>query len=255
MNFNRVVIQDQFRCCRQKGSGEERVVVDSSHRLSPGNIQTKAPKWVEWAEQVDLSMSNLTGPEAPHYFRVTRRRCLGADSPCGSSTEEVSRVDEDLRGYNRSSEDVVMVVKALMASVEVSQVILMVPAARLPRLHALPTQPSGTHQRRLASDDDRKRVHDMALNVHASGVISRKACDYLTQWARGTRRRLPRPAAYNFLNHRVDSSSNGDRAANPYVPEDSGPQRPVHVAAIGHGAPLPPGRDSDDEGQLAISEP
>ena len=30
----------------------------------------QAPEWIEWAETVDLTMSNLTGPEAPHYFRV-----------------------------------------------------------------------------------------------------------------------------------------------------------------------------------------
>ncbi len=26
----------------------------------------QAPKWIDWAETVDLAMSNLTGPEAPH---------------------------------------------------------------------------------------------------------------------------------------------------------------------------------------------
>jgi hypothetical protein len=30
----------------------------------------QAPEWIEWAEAVDLTMSNLIGPEALLYFRV-----------------------------------------------------------------------------------------------------------------------------------------------------------------------------------------
>ena len=44
----------------------------------------------------------------------------------------------DNRGYQRHGDDVVMVVKDRMASVEVSQIILMLPAADLGRIHGLP---------------------------------------------------------------------------------------------------------------------
>ena len=44
------------------------------------------------------------------------------------------------------------VVKDRMASLEVSQIILMVPAADLGCLHGLPLQPQGTHLRRPAAD-------------------------------------------------------------------------------------------------------
>ena len=55
-------------------------------------------------------------------------------------------------------------------SIWVSQIILMVPAADLRRLHVLPLQPQCTHLRRQASDGDRKRVHDAALMVHHAGA-------------------------------------------------------------------------------------
>ena len=35
------------------------------------------PEWFHWAEMVDLTMSNLIGPEAPHYFRICLRSQLG----------------------------------------------------------------------------------------------------------------------------------------------------------------------------------
>ena len=43
----------------------------------------EAAKWVKWAEEVDLAMSALTGPAAPHYFRICRRKHLGTQTDCG----------------------------------------------------------------------------------------------------------------------------------------------------------------------------
>ncbi len=57
-----------------KGSGLDTGTKDESHAYK---LDASA-RWVEWAETVDLTMSNLTGPEAPHYFRITRRRLVGA---------------------------------------------------------------------------------------------------------------------------------------------------------------------------------
>ena len=141
-------------------------------------------------------------------------------------------IGQNTEGYQLNGNDVVMVVKDRMTKLEVSQIILMVPAADLGRLHGLPLQPQGTHLRRPAADRDRKRVHDVALTVHHVGAISRKACDYLSHWAQGIRRRLPRPAYYNFLAHQVQGAS----ALNP-VPLDLEEQRHdprlVVVAALG----------------------
>ena len=96
-----------------------------------------------------------------------------------------------------------MLVKDRMASQEVSQIVLMVPEAERPNLRSWPLQPTGTHQRRPASDTDRTRVRDAALSALAAGASSPKACDYLAHWAQATRRRKPRPARYEFRMHRV----------------------------------------------------
>ena len=45
---------------------------------------------------------------------------------------------DDRRGYQPNADDVVLVVKDRMASVQVSQIILMLPAADLGRIHGLP---------------------------------------------------------------------------------------------------------------------
>ena len=97
----------------------------------------------------------------------------------------------------------VLVVKDRMASVEVSQIIPMLPAADLGRIHCLPLLPHGTHQRRSASEADRLKVFDAACAAWQAGAIQEKARDYLMQWSRGTRRRRPRPSHYSFLTHHV----------------------------------------------------
>ena len=216
----------------------------------------EAPEWVQWAEHVDLSMSALTGPEAPHYFRTCRRRHLGTMSAHGDAAAEAAASQRaDHRGYQPHGDDVVLVVKDRMASIQVSQIILMLPAADLGRIRGLPLQPHGTHQRRAASEADRLRVFDAACAAWQAGAIQEKARDYLMQWSRGTRRRQPRPSHYQFLMHQVHGGSQPNAVA-PYPPALPNYARPVVVAAIdGHGA-LPVGPELDDDhepGQLVIA--
>ena len=150
-----------------------------------------AAECVKWAEEVGLAMSALTGPEAPHYFRICRRKHLGTLTACGDGATEAATCHRaEQRGYQPNGNNVVIVVKDHMASLEVSQIILMVPAADLGRLHGLPLQPQGTRLRRPTSDRDNKSVHDAALMVHHAGAINKKA------WGS---RGLPRPSYYNFL--------------------------------------------------------
>ena len=73
-------------------------------------------------------------------------------------------------------------------------------------------QPQGTHLRRPASDCDRKRVHDAALMVHHAGAINKKTWNYLSHWAQGARRRLPRPAYYHFLETMRQAKTNIPKA-------------------------------------------
>ena len=206
----------------------------------------EAARWIEWAEETNLRMSALTGPAAPHYFRICRRRHVGLGGPAGdASAEQRAEHLADHRGLQPNGDDVVMIVKDRMASAEISQIILMTPAADLPRLRGLPLQPSGIHDRRPATDTDRKKTRDAALAAREAGAISTKARDYLTQWARGTRRRLPRPARYSFLEHRVGTM--GDpQPINLGSPMPNVIQ-PVRVAALDGHAPLPLGDEEDDD--------
>ena len=81
----------------------------------------EAAEWVKWAEEVDLATSALTGPEAPHYFRICLRTHVGTLTVCGDGTAEaaVSHRAEH-RGYQPNGNVVVMAVKDRMASLEVS---------------------------------------------------------------------------------------------------------------------------------------
>jgi len=136
----------------------------------------EAAEWVKWTEEVDLAMSAATGLEAPHYFRISRRKHLGTLTACGDGTAEVAACHRaEHRGYQPNGNDIVMVVEDRMANLEVSPIILMVLVADLGRLHVLPVEPQGTHLRRPASDRDRTRVHDVALMVHHVGAIGKQA--------------------------------------------------------------------------------
>ena len=213
----------------------------------------EAPEWDQWALEVDLSISALTGPQAPHYFRCCHRRHLGTHHDAAAEAAACHRADH--RGYQPSGGDVVLVVKDRMASIEVSQIILMLPAADLGRIHGLPLQPRGTHPRRAASDADRRRVFEAARAAWQAGAIQAKACDYLTDWSRGTRRRQPRPSQYDFLRHRVPGRSEPNAVA-PDPPALRSAARPVIVAAMGEnrGLPVDPEPDDDhDPGQLVIA--
>ena len=37
----------------------------------------EAAEWVPWVKEVRLEMSALTGPDAPHYFRICFRKHFG----------------------------------------------------------------------------------------------------------------------------------------------------------------------------------
>ena len=217
----------------------------------------EAAEWVLWAEEsVDLVMSALTGPEAPHYFRICRRKHIGTDAAHGDKVAEQAACHRaDHRDYQPNGDDVVMIVKDRMASTEVSQIILMVPAADLGRIHGSPLQPMGIHPRRPASDSDRKKVFDAATAVFHENAISQKAHDYLTQWSRGTRRRRPRLSHFQFLTHRAERW-HAPRAAASYSPASGSNPRPVVVAAMGGGHNLSLGEESDDDhepGPLVIA--
>ena len=74
--------------------------------------------------------------------------------------------------------------------------------------------------------------------VHHVGAISRKACNYLSHWAQGARRRLPRPAYYHFLENQVEGASPPNLVLLDLedlldLEEQCHGFRPVVVAALG----------------------
>ena len=106
---------------------------------------------------VDLTMSNFTGFEAPHYFRICLRSEIGFGGPVGDGPSEISACSTaEHRGYLPRSGDVVMVIKDRMASAKVSQIVLMLPEAARPKLGLVDVQLTGTHARKPAPDSDRK---------------------------------------------------------------------------------------------------
>ena len=148
-----------------------------------------------------------------------------------------------------------MLVKDRMASTKVSQIVLMIPKAARPALWIIDVQPTGSHSRRPASDSDRKKIRDEALRALQVGAISPQACDYLSQWAQGTRRRQPGPLQYCFLAHRPHPLPVTNLIAHVQAGPIHAP-RPVHVASIGDHGALPLGEEQDGDvepGPLIIS--
>ncbi|CAE7423854.1 unnamed protein product, partial [Symbiodinium sp. CCMP2592] len=95
---------------------------------------------------------------------------------------------------------------------------------------------------------DRDKVVAKALQAHREGCINDAARDFLVGWAKGTLRRHPRPAQYEFLNHnRHAFDALAPAAARaPLAPEE---YRPIHVQADG-GGNLPPGPEDDEADEL-----
>ena len=84
-----------------KGSGLDTGTRDGS---KADKLEASA-RWVEWDETVNLTMSNLTSPEAPHYLPITHWRLVGAGGPGGTMCAWA-----DHRGYPHP-DDMVMIVK------------------------------------------------------------------------------------------------------------------------------------------------
>ena len=212
---------------------------DGGVSFSTSNVSSDPQ--VEWADKVELIMSNLTGPAAPHYFKFCKRSRMGF----GSEGVQEMRVCVDNRTFLPNADDVLMVVKDMMASLQVLQVILMVPAARLPSLHAQPRQPQGKHTRKALSDIDRNKMQKNAEQVRREGAITSKACSYLVEWAEGSRRRFPKLETYNFLNHRAAAACAPIQSIEDPMPP-AVVHRPVRVLCAG-GQYLPADEESEEE--------
>jgi hypothetical protein len=206
--------------------------------------------WEAWWDDISVQFSNLTGPLAPHSFRVCRRQDLGQ---CSRDRAEVDVRAEPLPGHpQEQGGDVVVVVKHYMHSEAVTQVFTAWPDGFCNRLSP---QPTGYHARRPIRQKDSKKVSRKAEELYAKRQIKGKARDYLVEWADGTRRRLPRPAEYKFLEHSFKRAR--FRARGRPEPRGQVHHVQVHGVAVGADGPVPlPGdaesADDPDDGDLVI---
>ena len=122
----------------------------SSRRASLAYKLDEAPRWNDWWDEISLNFSKLTGPLAPHSFRVCTRLDLGK---CTGGHGELEVRPEPLpNGPAEAGGDIVVVVRHYMHSNVVSQLFTAWPDAGLFR------QPSGSHQRRPVNDKNRKKL-------------------------------------------------------------------------------------------------
>lgn len=161
----------------------------------------EAAEWESWWGEIPLKCANLTGPKAPHKLHICSRRDLSVFESQATATAWPGAPQPH-------PDDVVVSVFDRMSSARAHQVALLVPGRELPGWRQqLSTQPEAgsSHPRRCLSMADRQLIARRAQEVYACGDISGEAHAYLTEWARGSRRRWPRPARYEFLQHRRTS--------------------------------------------------
>ena len=190
--------------------------------------QDQAADWRQWVEEVPLKFGCLTGPAAPHGFRILHRQQLDV-------YEDVERTSWP--GAPRPHPgDLVMAIHRQMSDERPYQVCLLVPAQEIDGLRkSLSLQPSGSHARKHIAFTDREEICRKAKTCFNKGGINQAALDYLTGWAQGTLRREPRPVEYSFLRHRFDSEPDSfSRAKNPHQCE-----KPRQVVVLQRGGVTP----------------
>lgn len=207
----------------------------------------EAAKWTDWWEELNLSLSQLTGPDAPHWFRLCCLKDLGTSR---DGRLELGVPITSARGMPpESPDDIVMVVKERMSSQSVLQVLRLLPAYRIAQL--CPSQPQGVHPRRpdgTAGKAVKDKVAQIAKSVHARGAISDRAKDYLVGWSQGSLPRVRRPERYSFLSHRFNATDPADQTHQDARPLLRRPQLPrVKVLLQGvSGKPLREEREGSD---------
>ena len=168
--------------------------------------QDNAANWRSWVEDIELDFSRLTGPAAPHGFRIVARCQLGdvRDATLTSCQDAPPPHPDDL----------VLAVHKFMSDKEPYQVCLLVPGRQIEQLKMkMSLQPCGNHARKHMKSEDREEISRKAKNCFEKDGISQEAFDFLVGWAQGTNRRDARPDEYS-LSHRYDREQVSTNAAN-----------------------------------------
>lgn len=195
--------------------------------------------WDEWCKDIRLDVSNMTGPRAPHFFKVCQRSDLVDESTA-------ARCERLHQGHRPAAGDVVLVTKHYLHDTEVLQVCTVL--AESSRSQLSPEPPAGIASRRYWMESGRSALRGVAEDLLRRRHISQKARDYLVQWASKTRAVNRRPSLYNFLSHRTRC----DRARSAQASNIDPPARPNLLrlrcrAPDGTLLPLPTGSESEGD--------
>ena len=213
------------------------------------------PEWDDWMSEVPVVMKGLTGPKAPHLFRIMRRKML--------SVKDLDHLEHALSPGH--PDDIVVVCHSYMSSPKPFQVEVAVPGEALPSLVArFRRQPFGEHARRHVPFKVRQHVKTKANAALAKRLgrvaqvfvlkcfdlmvflsrrnwnlslvhntkslrqaISSEAHNFLVGWITGTLRREPHPKHYTFLDN-VDLSAVTSTPVNLNPFQQDRP-RPINV--------------------------
>jgi hypothetical protein len=126
-----------------------------------------SPEWDKWLEEIPVTLTGLTGPKAPHLFRILKRKML-------------SMKDLDSLQYEFAPghpEDILLLCHTFESSPKPFQAEVAIRAESLPGLISrLTWQPSGEHPRRHVAWKIRNQVKvkaDAAFAKHLELVLSR----------------------------------------------------------------------------------
>ena len=196
-----------------------------------------AADWQQWQQELPLEFSFLTGPKAPHGFRILSRKAL---TP--ADLAEAQQTSHVLPGTQPRPDDLMMAVYQHMSDAAPFQICWLLASAEVSGLRrSMAVQPSGLHPRRAISQQDRQQVKQRADAGFKKGAISENAHHFLTSWIQETLRREPRPTEYSFLKHCLEDKA-GRGTGVAVNPHSHGPPRPV--AVMHRDGPMVPEQDS-----------
>ena len=119
-----------------------------------------SPEWDKWLDEMPVTMTGLTGPKAPHLFRILRRKML--------SMKDLDSLQYDFAPGH--PEDILLLCHMYESSPKPFQAEVAIRAESLPGLLSkLVWQPSGEHPRRHVAWAIRNKVKakaDAALQKH-----------------------------------------------------------------------------------------
>ena len=175
-------------------------------------------------DEIGLDFAQLTGPKAPHGFRIVLRQQLKPEDIAEARQTSFANAPPPHPG------DLVLALHQFMSDARPYQVCTLVPANEMESARAsVSLQPVGNHPRRHISWADRQKTVQKATAAFESGAISQEAHSYLKNWAQETLRRHFRPPEYSFLRHRFDASDARSRAAMQRNPHAHGEPRPIVI--------------------------